>query len=432
MLRLIIKIFLIVFLIYFLHKNPLPIPCFCEGDSFFTRCIEGSKLDEKTCAEIAKVVESIDESFKVIARNIISITDTLSKDIPTIPTNIPKVSNIVSEKYTNYTINNIPEIPTVNMSCPINIPLSNIMKQTNKAITDMNNDLNAFGRQFNNSQFVSGLNNVISQLENIKSAIDTIKIGGRFGFNLLLSCGSGYTLTGLSCVPNPPNGYVTRPGDIVNYWLDQPTSYLMGTARTSNQDNSACNGLRDVLHGVGSCTGTDPCNSKTPVVTTKLCKSCTYDNYTWGCDAGRCGCEREETKCCDRGIKTRICNIYRCYWSYSWGCQERSECGSNCTVAKCCNNGIKTTLTGVNCDKCGTYDSTTGGDCIAAVVTRNAPRTCPDGTEFDDLKALCYPTCKNGYHKNPGDVVSCWNNNPTTKPININDVKIPSLQLSIT
>lgn len=55
--------------------------------------------------------------------------------------------------------------------------------------------------------------------------------------------------------------------------------------------------------------------------------------------------------------------------------------------------------------------------CEGGFTTRDAPRTCPDGTEFDAVKVLCFPKCRNGYHKNPGDIVSCWNDKPLSKLI---------------
>jgi hypothetical protein len=142
MLRLIIKLGIIIFLIYLLHTNPIPIPCFCDSGSFFTKCIEGSQIDKKTCNEITKIVESIDESFKSISNNIVSVATTLSKDIPKIPTNIPKVADIISEKYTNYTINNIPEIPEINLNCPVDVPMSKITNESNKILTNVNNKIN--------------------------------------------------------------------------------------------------------------------------------------------------------------------------------------------------------------------------------------------------------------------------------------------------
>ncbi len=58
---------------------------------------------------------------------------------------------------------------------------------------------------------------------------------------------------------------------------------------------------------------------------------------------------------------------------------------------------------------------TRGLDCTGGyVVTRDAPRTCPVGFEFDDIKALCYETCRDGYESRPGDIVSCWNKKPAS------------------
>ncbi len=226
------------------------------------------------------------------------------------------------------------------------------------------------------------------------------------------SCLSGYVLNGTTCVKSAPTSYKINAGDIVNYWLNESVSYPIAPGTMPSQDNSACNGLSNVVVGVGTCTGWDNCSYKTPVTCTKLCKSCTYDNYTPGCSVSNCGCDKTEAKCCDNGIKTRVC-FGTCKWSYSWGCNAE-RCGTTCTVAKCCDKGLKTTLTGVNCDKCGTYDSCTGGDCIGEIKTRPAPRSCPSGKEFDDLKTLCYEKCRDGYEKRPGDVVSCWNKKPTT------------------
>lgn len=281
-----------------------------------------------------------------------------------------------------------------------------------------------------------------------------------------LSCPTGYKLEGLRCIKDPPTGYKRLPGDYTTYWLNEPTSYAKNS-KQANQDNSACDGLSSRTAGVGTCSGWDSCNSKTPVVCTKLCKSCTYDNYTWGCNADRCGKEPDvcaggtclPTTKCDPvgwdGCKSRT--------PTSWGC-SKSKCGESCTKlfgkksctakccgngiggdcvggptggecrtdpcgsktpvtcspgpAKCCANGLKTTLTGINCDKCGTYNSCTGGDCVGAIVTRKAPRTCPTGYNFDSsdpLKiGLCYENCKDGWESRPGDIVSCWNKKPTS------------------
>jgi len=252
-----------------------------------------------------------------------------------------------------------------------------------------------------------------------------------------LSCSSGYGLEGIRCIKDPPAGYKRNPGDYTTYWLNESTSYPK-SSKPANQDNSACNNLSSRITGVGTCTGWDGCNSKTAVNCTKMCKSCTYDNYTWGCNADRCGREPDVCaggtclsrtwwdKCCSRGA------FKECY-----GCARTDWCASKTAVtcspgaAKCCNNGIKTTLTGVNCDKCGTYDSCIGGDCIGAVVTRKAPRTCPTGYNFDSGDpakiGLCYESCRDGYESRPGDIVSCWNKKPTSIVIppgnNIDSIK---------
>ena len=255
------------------------------------------------------------------------------------------------------------------------------------------------------------------------------------------SCPNGYQLEGLKCIKNPPDGYKRLQGDYTTYWLDQPTSYTKGS-KQSDQDNSACNGLTNNITGVGTCTGWDACNTKP---CTKLCKSCTYDNYTWGCDAGRCGrnpdicvgntclpvtsgggchwdgcCSRSDRNCTDWGFGNQTCvggdciGCARCDPVRTDPCGARTPTTCSPGAAKCCDTGIKTSLTGINCDKCGTYDSCT---CIGGVVTRNAPRSCPSGYSFDssDLtKTLCYEDCKDGYESRPGDIISCWNKKPTS------------------
>jgi len=432
MLKLIIKLCVIIFFLYFFYTNPMKIPCFCETGSFI-KCIENTKLD--TCNDITKNIESIEESFKSISNNISSASIILSEEIPKIDTNIPKLEDIVSEKYTNFLINSAPEIPEINESCPINIPMSKISNESNKAIITINNQINEFKKQINNSQFLDGLNSVILQINNIKNVIDNANIGKRFNVNIIMSCISNYELNGKICVKTPALPYKVKQGDTTNYWNTMPDSYPMGAGIMPDQDNSACDSLNNVIRGVGSCTGWDSCNSKTPVVTTKLCKSCTYDIYSPGCNGNICGYNPEVCVGGDciawRNVNCRTscrsCGL-RC------GCGLATYCDSECAnrsartcsrTSKCCDNGLKTTLTGINCDKCGTYDSTTGGDCVGAAVTRNAPRTCKSNREFDDLKSLCYPKCNDGYVKKPGDVVSCWNKDPIIKPIT--DTLIPLL-----
>lgn len=243
------------------------------------------------------------------------------------------------------------------------------------------------------------------------------------------SCPTGYQLEGVRCIKDPPDGYKRLPGDYTTYWLNQATSYNKNS-KEANQDNNACDGLSTRSAGIGTCSGWDSCNTKTPVVCTKLCKSCTYDNYTWGCNVDRCGREADVCAggtCLATGGKCstscKKCKLH-CGCGLSTKCDPIDPCGSRtpktCSpgAAKCCNNGIKTTLTGINCDKCGTYDSCTGGDCVGAIVTRKAPRTCPDGYNFDSGDpahiGLCFEGCKDGWESRPGDIVSCWNKKPTS------------------
>ncbi len=314
MLRLFIKIFIIVFIIYFIHINPIPIPCFCDEGSFFTRCIEGSKLTTEQCNEISKIVKVIDDAFNRVARDIVSIATTLSKDIPHIPTNIPKVATMVSDKYTNYTIPDVPKIPDINLSCPINIPLSQITDKTNQSLQSMQDDINRASNQINNSEFAKGIDKIVSVFNDLKTRIDSVNIGAGFKFNIGISCESGYTLNGLVCVPDPPPGYETRPGDIVNYWLTEPTSYLMGTAQQANQDNSACNSLTNVITGIGTCSGwkgdincvTKGCGCiKQPAVRERSCAD--LSNVIYG--VGTCSGWKGDINCTTRGcgcIKQRV------------------------------------------------------------------------------------------------------------------------------
>lgn len=253
------------------------------------------------------------------------------------------------------------------------------------------------------------------------------------------SCPIGYELEGLRCIKDPPDGYKRLPGDYTTYWLKESTSYAKDS-KPANQDNSACDGLTTRTTGLGTCSGWDACNSKSPKVCTKLCKSCTYDNYTWGCNADRCGREPEvcvgdtclpkttggecrtrmEKKCTGKkpfrtciDVPKTVCDPIK-----TDPCGSRTPKTCSPGPAKCCDKGLKTTLTGINCDKCGTYDSCTGDTCIGAIVTRKAPRSCPSGYNFDSgdpLKiGLCYEKCRDGWESRPGDIISCWNKKPTS------------------
>jgi hypothetical protein len=243
-----------------------------------------------------------------------------------------------------------------------------------------------------------------------------------------LSCPIGYDLEGLRCIKEPPDGYKRLPGDYTTYLLKESISYEKNS-KQANQDNSACDGLTARTSGLGTCSGVDECNTKTPVVCSKLCKVCTYDNYVYGCNADRCGREAEVCsggvcipglpKCSKKiiGIPTK-CSTDQC--------ASRTPKVCSPGPAKCCANGLKTTLTGINCEKCGTYDSCTGGNCIGAIVTRSAPRSCPVGYNFDSgdpLKiGLCYEECRDGYTSRAGDIINCWNKKPTSIVIPLSNI----------
>jgi len=98
----------------------------------------------------------------------------------------------------------------------------------------------------------------------IKSYIDAIKFGSVLNGTLRLSCNSGYQLNGLVCLRNPPSGYTINPGDVVSYHLTESKSYLKGTGQIAHQDNSACNGLHDVVRGIAMCSGWNTCDHTTP------------------------------------------------------------------------------------------------------------------------------------------------------------------------
>ena len=298
----------------------------------------------------------------------------------------------------------------------------------------------------------------------------------------IATCRPGWRLVGALCIKEPDDtDYEIRPGDIISYWYkgNDPLSYTV-EAKEAIQDNP-CSDLQNVIKGVGSCTGTVPkvcssceskcgdlvstalvpktcsndlgtcsgwnsCASKTQRICTDVCKSCTYDNYTWGCNADRCG---RDPDVCVGGTclaksygppKKGSCkskDMFGTCWEHNYSCGSGQtnilgicwdECHSRtdktCSPGpdKCCDNGIKTTLTGINCAKCGSGQQCSGDDCVGAiatrsldctggnVVTRTATRTCPDGYEFDALEALCYPKqCRPGYRMVG---LTCWRNKP--------------------
>ncbi len=135
----------------------------------------------------------------------------------------------------------------------------------------------------------------------------------------------------------------------------------------------------------------------------------------------------KSSKACVGTVVTRNCNV-NC--PNGW----RSD-GTSCweDAVTRCDGGVVTRPSSSSCPNGWRNDGTSCWEdavttCSGGVVTRDAPRTCPNGTEFDDLKLLCYPRCREGYHKNPGDIVSCWNNKPTTKMIT--GSKVPRINLS--
>jgi hypothetical protein len=192
----------------------------------------------------------------------------------------------------------------------------------------------------------------------------------------LLNCGNGWKkVNPTTCVKiltkfNPNNGmneedsdYEIKDHDTTNYWLkENKRSYVIHYIEP-NQDNSRCNDLKDVIYGVGTCTGwKDGLNTK--------CEGC-------GCIKGKANIQG---KCVGKNGGRR---------SDGTSCWEDWKC------------------------------KTTGG-----ILTRNVPRHCRDGFEFDDLNAYCYPKCRDGYKKRPGDIVTCWNEKPITKPIPRDNIKI--------
>jgi hypothetical protein len=257
MLRLIIKFTLLFLIIYYIYTHPIPVACFCGDHSWWNKCIEGTDSSSLMCKEIDLAINTINDKLTVISKGLSTVYDTLSQDIPKIPTNIPKVAELVSSKYTNYTINPVPQIPSVSMSCSVTIPLSSITNQTNIATSQITNQLNNITNQINSSPFFTAINDIVNQMNNIKNKIDAINFGQKINIgNLKLNCDTGYQLNGLVCVPNPPDGYAIHPGDVINYWLTESTSYPMGIAQTANQDNSACNNLAEPKsYGIGTCTG---------------------------------------------------------------------------------------------------------------------------------------------------------------------------------
>lgn len=263
----------------------------------------------------------------------------------------------------------------------------NIINSLNDIYNEVNKIINNFSSLSidNLKEIPNKINNYINQATNYYNTVKDLNIDSTIknnvtqkynevnnfannfknSLNTKLSCDSGYTLKGLICIKNPPESYKFVDPDIKNYWLDETITYLAGDAKNANQDNSACNDLTAVVNGVGFCTGTDPCKTRTPNVCTPNC---------W------------------RVCSPKVCALGKCL-------------GGNCY------------------EKCGDQICT-GNVCVPLTgITRNAPRSCPNGTEFDDDKLLCYPVCKQGYSKK---LLFCVNNKAISKPIN--DIKLPTLK----
>ncbi len=189
-------------------------------------------------------------------------------------------------------------------------------------------------------------------------------------------CDKGYELEGIQCIKEPPKGYKRNPGDLVAYYRIASESEVI-KSKEADQDNSACKNLKTVVHGVGTCTGTDP------VV----------------CKTSGCGCIKKKA---ERYCKTK--DSFGTCWS--WGTR--------------CPSGLRSD--GISCWEDAKTKCTGKG-----VVTRKAPRSCPDGYSFDKADpekiGLCFKNCPDGYERRPGDIVSCWNKNPLSKTISPNDIK---------
>ena len=217
------------------------------------------------------------------------------------------------------------------------------------------------------------------------------KIDTYFGSPPTLSCPSGFDLDGLTCVKAPPPGYRRDNGNLVSYFLNDSISYPMGVGTIASQDNSACNGLNAIVHGIGTCTGND-------------------------INCSGCGCIKQAVNStCGDGLRN---DGFSC-WNDETGCT--SECAQrkwgkcvwyrdvDCKVAHIVRDADRSCPNGWRNDGTSCWEDKV---CTGGIKTRDAPRSCPSNREFDDAKTLCYPKCREGYSKRPGDVISCWNDKP--------------------
>jgi hypothetical protein len=137
--------------------------------------------------------------------------------------------------------------------------------------------------------------------------------------------------------------------------------------------------------------------------TTAVAHPCNEWNQT--CAGGTCLSRSWWDGCCSRGALRECYGCVKTDWCASRTsvtCTENKSSCKNCGSTGRRNDGIS----------CWEDSKCSGCGCIKQGVNKD----CGNG-DLDALGALCYPKCRNGYHKNPGDIVSCWNDNPTSKPI---------------
>jgi hypothetical protein len=212
------------------------------------------------------------------------------------------------------------------------------------------------------------------------------------------NCYIGYEYEGgifNQCYKLCPDGYESRSGDVLSCWLKASTSYAKKSQK-SKQDNSACDDLQDVIVGIKTCTGTVP----------KKCRTCkdVCSGFT-GMQCYPLTCTGTTPKSC------RSCSD-ACHGLKSVKCYS-----TTCTGVK--SDGITVTTRSRDCS--GGNIATRDLDCTGGnVVTRDSTVSCPSGYSFDSGDpahiGLCYEDCRDGYEARPGDLISCWNKNPTTVP----------------
>ena len=162
------------------------------------------------------------------------------------------------------------------------------------------------------------------------------------------TCKPGWKLVGDTCIKDPDDSdYTTRPGDIISYWYKgaEPLSYTIAAKeaiKTCRTCNDACGDLKEPKTCASdTCSGWNPCASKTVKICTNICKSCSYDNYTWGCNVDRCG---RDSEVCIGGDCLPVTTGGGCRWDK---CKSRAAkwAGGGCIGGAVCDP-IKT-------DPCG-------------------------------------------------------------------------------